>query len=192
MGFRQSLHPLDTATGKDVSAPLVFGPDRRQALRPQRAVLRPGRPANPDGSTTVYASRGRQRSHRRRQRRPGRHDDATKTISLKPGDFPAGLALDGRGYLYVAVNENYGNGVITNITTPGSLAIIDTTPARKPDATVCRAGRHPNVPARPSRSRRPTSPCRSPRKRRQQSLRHQPARQRRVRAQLHEARQPAC
>ena len=50
----------------------------------------------------------------------------TKTIALKKGDFPAGVALDGRGYLYAAINETYGSGGAGDITTPGAVAIIST------------------------------------------------------------------
>ena len=137
MGFRESLHCLDSTTGKDVSAPLVFGPDLtgNGYFGPNGLYYGLAAKANSDGSTTVYASEG--------SVVPASGSSSgviavvsisasgamslIRTITLKnPGDFPAGVALDSRGYLYVAINENYGAGAIQNITTPGSLAIIDT------------------------------------------------------------------
>ena len=138
MGFRQSLHCLDSTTGKDVSAPLVFGPDLTGSgyFGPAGLYYGLAAKANADGSTTVYASEGTVAQGGSQANRgviavvtislTGTLS-LTKTITMKnPGDFPAGVALDSRGYLYVAVNENYGAGAIQNITTPGSLAIIDT------------------------------------------------------------------
>ena len=48
----------------------------------------------------------------------------TQTFALKPGDFAAGLALDKRNRLYVAVNETYPANAVANITTPASLTIL--------------------------------------------------------------------
>ncbi len=136
MGFRQSLHCLDSTTGKDVSAPLVFGPlnPASGTYGPQGLYYGLAAQANPDGSTTIYASEGTVAQAAPNPNlgviavvsvSPTGALTLTKTITMKnPGDFPAGVALDSRGYLYVAVSENYGNGSIANITTPGALAII--------------------------------------------------------------------
>ncbi len=137
MGFRQSLHLLSTVSGKDASAPLVFGPDLsgQGYFGPEGLYYGLAARSNADGSTTVYASEGTVAQSGNNPNHgviavvtvsPAGAMTLTKTIALKAGDFPAGVALDSRGYLYVAVNENYGNGVIANITTPGSLAILDT------------------------------------------------------------------
>ena len=137
MGFRQSLHLLSTVSGKDVSAPLVFGPALTGEGYFGPAGLYYGLAArsNADGSTTVYASEGTVAQAGSAPNNgviavvtisPAGAMSLTKTIPLKPGDFPAGIALDSRGCLYVAVNENYGDGAINNIITPGALAIIDT------------------------------------------------------------------
>ena len=136
MGFRESLHSLDSTTGKDVSAPLVFGPDHGDTtFGPQGLYYGLAAQSNPDGSTTVYASEGANQVIAVVNVSPTGTLSLSKTIALKPGDFPAGVALDGRGYLYVAISENYGNGAINNIVTPGSLAVINT-------STGAEAGRY--------------------------------------------------
>ncbi len=140
MGFRESLHALSTTTGKDVSAPLVFGPDKGDTtFGPNGLYYGLAAQSNPDGSTTVYASEGSVTPPTQKPQPPNTGAIAvvnvsptgalslTKTIVLKnPGDFPAGVALDSRGYLYVVVNENFGSGLVNSIVTPGSLAIINT------------------------------------------------------------------
>ena len=141
MGFRESLHSLDSTTGKDVSAPLVFGPDHgNTTFGPNGLYYGLAAQSNPDGSTTVYASEGTVQSTSNQKPTPPNTGaiavvnvsptgtlSLVNTITLKnPGDFPAGVALDSRGYLYVVINENYGAGSIANITTPGALAIINT------------------------------------------------------------------
>ena len=124
MGFRQSLHVLSTTTGKDAAPPLSFDyyvpnglPGMYYGLAAQ---------SNSDGSSTVYVSEGAGAGIAVVTVSPTGGLSLTNTIKLKAGDFPAGVSLDSRGYLYVAINENYGNGSIANITTPGALAIIDT------------------------------------------------------------------
>ena len=127
MGFRESLHSLSTTTGKDAGAPLVFGPENADGTYgPPGLYYGLAAKSNTDGSTTVYASEGASAAIAVVTVSPTGAMSLAKTIALKPGDFPAGVSLDSRGYLYVAINENYGNGAINNIITPGSLAIIDT------------------------------------------------------------------
>jgi len=140
MGFRESLHILSTTTGKDAGPALVFGPDRgNTTFGPNGLYYGLAAQSNSDGSTTVYASEGTVTPPTQKPQPPNTGAIAVvnvsptgtlslvNTITLKnPGDFPAGVALDGRGYLYVVINENYGAGAIANITTPGSLAIIST------------------------------------------------------------------
>ena len=143
MGFRESLHVLSTTTGKDAGPALVFGPDRGDTtFGPNGLYYGLAAQSNPDGSSTVYASEGTITPPRPADGSapppntgavavvnvsPAGTLTLVKTITLKnPGDFPAGVALDSRGYLYVAINENFGNGAAAAITTPGSLAIIDT------------------------------------------------------------------
>ncbi len=139
MGFRESLHVLSTTTGKDAGPALVFGPDAgNTTFGPNGLYYGLAAQSNPDGSSTIYASEGTVTAPAKSglpntgavavvNVSPAGTLTLAKTITLKnPGDFPAGVALDSRGYLYVAINENYGAGSIANITTPGSLAIINT------------------------------------------------------------------
>ena len=50
-----------------------------------------------------------------------------KAIELRPGDLAAGIALDRRGYLYVAINTfSVETNDIRVMTSPGRLAVIDT------------------------------------------------------------------
>lgn len=127
MGFRESLHVLSTATGKDAGPALVFGKDNGNGtFAPGGMYYGLAAQSNRDGSSTVYVSEGAVAAIAVVTISPSGTPALARTIALKAGDFPAGVALDSRGYLYVAVNENYGNGSINNITTPGALAIIDT------------------------------------------------------------------
>ena len=127
MGFRQSLHVLSTTTGKDAGPALVFGKDNGNGtFAPGGMYYGLAAQSNPDGSSTVYVSEGAVAVIAVVNISPSGTPTLTRTIALKAGDFPAGVALDARGYLYVAVNENYGNGSFNSITTPGALAIIDT------------------------------------------------------------------
>ncbi len=142
MGFRQALSVVDTRTGKLVSQ-TPFSTDLSQtgasAADPKKVNLYYGLAfapkANSNGSYTLYASEGSNASVGVYALAGG---TLTRigTIALAPGDFPAGLATDGRGYLYVAVNEYFGGpNPIGPITQPGSLLVIDTA---APDAPVAR------------------------------------------------------
>jgi len=46
-------------------------------------------------------------------------------ITTRKGDFPSGLAVDAKGHLYVANNDNHGVGPLA-FKLPGSIAIYDT------------------------------------------------------------------
>ncbi len=127
MGFRQSLHALSVTTGKDVSTPLVFG-----ALNADGSYGPPGlyyglaAKSNDDGTTTVYASQGADNKIAVVTVSATGALTLKDTLSLGAGDFSAGVALDNRGCLYVAVNETYPAGAVANITTPASMVILDT------------------------------------------------------------------
>ena len=126
MGFRQSLHVLSTATGKDAGPALVFGADNGDgSFAPGGMYYGLAAKSNADGSSTVYVSEGAVAGIAVVTISPAGTPTLTKNITLKKGDFPAGVALDSRGYLYVAINETYGSGGAGDITTPGALAIID-------------------------------------------------------------------
>ncbi len=143
MGFRQALSVIDTRTGKVVSQTPFF-PDPNQpganAADPKRANFYYGLAFAPqaasDGSYTLYASEGSHASVGI-YKLAGGTLTRTGTIALSPGDFPAGLAADGRGYLYVAVNEYYGGPDPTGpLTQPGSLLVINTAQPAAPLARV--------------------------------------------------------
>ena len=126
MGFRQSLHAISTTTGKDVSAPLVFGKDNGDGTYgPPGLYYGLAVQSNGDGSSTLYASEGASSAIAVVNVSKSGTLTLTRTIALKAGDFPAGVALDGRGYLYVANNENYGTGAVNSIVTPGSLIVVN-------------------------------------------------------------------
>jgi len=125
MGFRQSLHVLSTTTGKDAGPALVFGADNGDgSFAPGGMYYGLAAKSNTDGSSTVYVSEGAVAGIAVVTISPSGTPTLSKNIALKTGDFPAGIALDGRGYLYVAINESYGGA--SDITTPGSVAVIDT------------------------------------------------------------------
>jgi len=143
MGFRQALSVLDTRTGAVVSQTPFF-PDPNQpsanAADPKKINLYYGLAfaptANPDGSYTLYASQGSKAAVGVYTLANGALT-STGTISLKPGDFAAGLATDARGYLYVAVNEYYGGpDPLGPVTQPGRLLVYNT--AVSPAAEVAR------------------------------------------------------
>jgi len=127
MGFRQSLWAIDVKTGKGVShidfnTPSAASP--ANGLYYGLAIR-----DNNDGTSTVFASQGGNSSIAVIDISATGVLKQTGTIAMhnRPGDFPAGLALDGRGFLYVAVNEYYNGASVGDLIDPGSLAVIDTT-----------------------------------------------------------------
>ena len=147
MGFRQGLVCVSAVTGtlaQPVTAPAPTNPDGSPAGLPlSRSILQFGAAkadgsygpqglyyglavqSNGDGTSTLYASEGA--SNAVAVVTVGADGSLTlkQTFALRAGDFAAGIALDGRGNLFVAVNETYPAGAIANITTPGSLLVLD-------------------------------------------------------------------
>ncbi len=124
MGFRQSLVALRASDGT-VASRLDF-PNSAQN---QTNGLYYGLAIQPngDGTSTLYAAQGGNAGIAVVTVTANGALSQTGTIAMKTGDFPAGLALDNRGYLYVAVNEFSSLGVdLRIVTTPGSLAVINT------------------------------------------------------------------
>jgi len=128
MGFRQSLWSVDTVTGRGV-AHLDFpnggsaDPTKTNGLYYGLAAA-----ANGDGTSTLYAAQGDNGTVARIT--VGANGSLTRagTITLPPGQFAAGVALDGRGNLYIAVNENYAPGTpFDNVAflKPSSLAVYN-------------------------------------------------------------------
>src|SRR5262249_28097027 len=113
MGFRQSLWSIRTSDGTGASH-LQFS---NQAPSGPANGLYYGLAFAPDG--TLYAAQGANDSII--VVRVG--DDGTLTqirsISTRSHDFPSGLALDGRGFLYAANNDPGTFNV------PGSVAIYN-------------------------------------------------------------------
>ena len=127
MGFRQSLHALSVTTGKDVSAPLVFGPVNATGTSVQSGMYYGlAARSNGDGTSTVYVSQGADNKIAVVTVSATGVLTLKDSFSLAAGDFSAGLALDRRGYLYVAINETYPASSVANITTPASMVVLDT------------------------------------------------------------------
>jgi len=123
MGFHQLLSVLDTSTGKVVSS-LEFGSPSARSNPGLYFGLAAA--ANADGSYTLFASQGNNHTIGVLNISAAGKLTPTGTIPMASSDFPAGVALDSRGYLYVAVNQAYTGGSLTDATTPGSLVVYNT------------------------------------------------------------------
>ena len=128
MGFRQSLWCINTTTGKGVSH-LDFpnggtaDPTKTNGLYYGLAAA-----ANPGSGSTVYAAQGDNSTVAVINVGPTGLLSQTRTITSASGDFIAGLALDGQGRLYAAVNEVYAQGAPvdgTAFSRPGALVIFN-------------------------------------------------------------------
>ncbi len=92
MGFRESLHSISTATGKDASAPRVFGKDNGDGTYgPPGLYYGLAAKANTDGSTTVFASEGASNAIAVVNVSPTGALSLAQTIALKRGRFRGGL-----------------------------------------------------------------------------------------------------
>lgn len=124
MGFREKLSVLRTSDGT-VASQVTFG-DPAASTNTSGLYYGLTVAANNDGTYTVYAAQGGAHSVAVLSLSAAGALSLTGAIALQPGDFPAGLALDGRGYLYVASNEFYVSGRDPReITTPGSLIVLN-------------------------------------------------------------------
>ncbi|MGD0767805.1 MAG: alkaline phosphatase family protein [Tepidisphaeraceae bacterium] len=151
MGYRQSLWSIRVADGQGVSH-LDFN---YRAPRKKRAAASSPAGENADAPTVpgspesnglyyglavgpdhiAYAAQGAHDSIAVL----GIGDDGTLTlkdsIKTRTPDFPAGIALDGRGLLYVANNASGGNGFDDPTKISGSVAIYD--PVKKSELGRC-------------------------------------------------------
>ncbi len=119
MGFRQSLWSIDARTGHGLSH-LDFPRGGVDGLYYGLATERRG------SETMVYASQGATSSVLVAKLSADGTLSKVGTLKLRPGDLAAGICLDGRGYLYVAINTfSVGTNDIRVMTTPGALAILD-------------------------------------------------------------------
>ena len=125
MGFHQLLTVLNVATGQKVSS-LEFGSPATRTNPGLYYGLAAA--ANPSGTGyTLYAAQGGNHTVGVLQIDANGILTPTGTIPMLPGDFPAGLALDGAGYLYVAVNQSFtGGGGFSDALTPASLVVYNT------------------------------------------------------------------
>jgi YVTN family beta-propeller protein len=123
MGFHQLLSVLDTKTGQKVSS-LEFGSPSTRA-NPGLYYGLAIQPNN-DGTHTLYASQGNNHTIGVLNISASGALAPIGTIPMGATDFAAGIALDGSGYLYVAVNQNYSGGSIADATTPSSLVVYNT------------------------------------------------------------------
>jgi len=151
MGFRQGLVCVSTITGapaQPITAPAPINPDGSLAGLPiSKSIIQFGAEittgpdagaygplglyyglavqSNGDGTSTLYASEGASNAVAVVTVGADGSLALKQTITLNAGDFAAGVALDGRGNLFVAVNETYPAGAAANTTTPGSLLVLD-------------------------------------------------------------------
>lgn len=147
MGFRQGLTCISTLTGhlaQPITAPAPTNPDGSPAGLPvSQSIIQFGTmnsdgtygppglyygltaKSNGDGTSTVYAAQGADNAVAVVTVSATGALSLKQTLPLGKGDFAAGLALDDRGYLYVAINETYPASAVANITTPASLLILN-------------------------------------------------------------------
>jgi YVTN family beta-propeller protein len=133
MGYRQALWAVRTADDKVVSrvdfvshATLRANPEgdfNPASHDPGKTIgLYYGLAAAPDGA--IYAAQGAHDSIARLTLSDDGQLTQKDPITTRPGDFPAGLALDQRGYLYVT--NNCSGESLNTFGGPASLAIYDT------------------------------------------------------------------
>ena len=147
MGFREFLVCVNATTGKiaqPITAPAPTAADGSPTGAPvSKSILQFGAinndgtygppglyyglavQSNGDGTSTLYAAQGA--DNKVAVVTVGADGSLTlkNTFTLGAGDFAAGLSLDGRGNLFVAVNETYPAGAVANIVTPASLLTLD-------------------------------------------------------------------
>jgi len=124
-GARQSLWCVRTADGAGVGH-VDYGTARGAAKLPPGLYY--GLAAGPDD--TVYAAQGNYDHVAVLKVDADGKLTATGSIETRKGDFPSGLALDGRGKLYVANNDpsRLGPPMYAH---PGSVAIYDVTSGKE-------------------------------------------------------------
>jgi YVTN family beta-propeller protein len=117
-GYRQALWSIRTSDGVGVSHLELA----KSLVKPTNGLYY-GLAFGPD--QTLYAAQGAADS----VLVVGMNADGELTrrdaITTRKGDFPSGLAVDAKGHLYVANNDNHGVGPLA-FKLPGSIAIYDT------------------------------------------------------------------
>ena len=135
MGYHQLLTVLDTTTGRQISS-LEFGNPATRS-NPGLFFGLAVTPAAANGTYTLYAAQGNNHTVAVLTISPVGNLTQTGTIVMPFGDFPAGVALDTRGNLYVAVSQSY-NGTLSDALTPSSLVAynVNTTGTVTPGTVV--------------------------------------------------------
>jgi YVTN family beta-propeller protein len=139
MGYHQSLWSIRTSDGRGVSHINFEPPKEKKAKRSQKPSGEDDDVPTPPGSSksiglyyglavsdgnAVYAAQGAHDSIAVLNVNDDGAISPRDSIKTNARDFPAGLALDDRGFLYVANNAS-GDGDPTKLS--GSVAIYDTT-----------------------------------------------------------------
>jgi DNA-binding beta-propeller fold protein YncE len=120
-GYRQSLWCIRTSDGAGVSH-LEFPRTARNGTN----GLYYGLAFGPDG--TLYAAQGANDTVLKISLDADEKLVQTGAIKARKGDFPSGVAVDGKGHLYVANNDNRAVGG-RQYQLPGSIAIYAELPA---------------------------------------------------------------
>lgn len=117
MGYRQSLSCIDLRTGERVGELKYNNPAKNvtQGLYFGLALSADGR--------TLYVGTGRDNNVGIVDVGPDGTLKRAGKIETKKGDFPAGVALDSRGMLFVTSNEPYGDAAPLDM--PGTLICFD-------------------------------------------------------------------
>ena len=116
-GFRQAIWSIRTSDGAGASH-VDFPRTKANA----KNGLYYGLAFAPDG--TLYAAQGANDSIAVLKLDGNGNLSQASALKTRPGDFPAGLALDGKGRLYVANNDPAAARTVS-FQTPGSIAIYD-------------------------------------------------------------------
>lgn len=121
-GYREHLCSIRTSDGAGVSYLNFQNRKKSDDPKLQSKGLYYGLAVSADG--LVYAAQGAHDTIAVVRLHPDGKLERVSSLQTEPNDFPSGLALDGRGRLYVADNDPEAKPPVIH---PGSIAIYDTT-----------------------------------------------------------------